>query len=286
MRTIARNTPHRDYGSAALGLAALALLGGVAIRARRRRRLSPRRKTQLAARTLGASVITDSAMEHARGGFHNPVMYAAPALATLTTVAAAGRPRRTWPIHAAAVVVGAAGLGFHAWNILKRPGGVSRNNLYYAAPIGAPGGLAVTGALALAQGARTRGDGRLLGGFIALGTLAETGEVALLHDRGAWHNPAMLIPVTLPPVTAALLLDQALRRRAATRRITRGALRAMAAMGIVGTGFHVYGVSRGMGGWGNWRQTAFAGPPVPAPSSFTALALAGDAALDLIGDRP
>lgn len=282
MQKTARNTRRRDIQSAAIGLGALALLGGAAILAQRRRRMPPGRKIRLAAQTMGASMLADSAMEHLRGGYHNPAMYAAPALAALSTLGAGSGVRRAWPVHAAAIVTGAAGLGFHGWNILKRPGGASWNNLFYAAPIGAPGGLAVTGALALAEGARTPDQGRLLGGFTALAILAETAEVALLHHRGAWHNPAMLAPVTLPPVAAALLLDQALRPGGPTGRLTRAALRLMGAMGIVGTGFHIYGVSRNMGGWGNWRQTAFAGPPVPAPSSFTALALAGDAALDLI----
>ncbi|WCR11036.1 hypothetical protein JHW45_01055 [Paracoccus stylophorae] len=286
MQKLARNTRRPDVQAALIGVGALALLGGTAILARRKARLAPQRKVQLAAQTMGASIVADSAMQHLRGGFHNPAMYAAPALATLSTAGTLARTQAGRPLHVAAIATGAAGLSFHAYNIVKRPGGVSWNNLFYAAPIGAPGGLAVTGALALAQRATTRGHGRLLAGFVALATLAETAEVALLHYRGAWHNPAMFTPVTLPPVAAALLLDQALWPRPAVRRLTRGALRLMAAMGVVGTGFHIYGVSRNMGGWGNWRQTAFAGPPVPAPSSFCALALAGDAALDLIEDAP
>ena len=34
-----------------------------------------------------------------------------------------------------------------------------------------------------------------------------------------------------------------------------------------------------MGGWRNWRQNVLNGPPLPAPPSFTGLALAGLAAL-------
>jgi hypothetical protein len=36
-----------------------------------------------------------------------------------------------------------------------------------------------------------------------------------------------------------------------------------------------------MGGWRNRSQNIFSGPPLPAPPSFTALALAGLAALGL-----
>jgi hypothetical protein len=59
-------------------------------------------------------------------------------------------------------------------------------------------------------------------------------------------------------------------------------LRLTAALGFVGAGFHIMGVGRGMGGWRNWRQTMIDGPPIPAPPSFTGLALAGLAALRLL----
>ena len=41
-----------------------------------------------------------------------------------------------------------------------------------------------------------------------------------------------------------------------------------------------------MGGWRNWRQNLLNGPPLPAPPSFTGLALAGLAALGLMEDHP
>ena len=62
------------------------------------------------------------------------------------------------------------------------------------------------------------------------------------------------------------------------RRIT-------AALGFVGVGFHARGVARNQGGWRNWSQNLLNGPPLPAPPSFSALALAGLAALRLQGDR-
>ena len=41
-----------------------------------------------------------------------------------------------------------------------------------------------------------------------------------------------------------------------------------------------------MGGWRNWQQNLLNGPPLPAPPSFTGLALAGLAALGLMEDHP
>ena len=53
-------------------------------------------------------------------------------------------------------------------------------------------------------------------------------------------------------------------------------------MGVAGAGFHVYGVSRNMGGFYNWSQNVLNGPPIPAPPSFTGVALAGLAAVRLM----
>ena len=50
-------------------------------------------------------------------------------------------------IYALAAATGFVGLGFHAYNILKRPGGLSWHNLFYAAPIGAPVALVLSGLL-------------------------------------------------------------------------------------------------------------------------------------------
>jgi hypothetical protein len=41
-----------------------------------------------------------------------------------------------------------------------------------------------------------------------------------------------------------------------------------------------------MGGWRNWSQNVLNGPPIPAPPSFTGLALAGLAGLGLMQDHP
>jgi hypothetical protein len=59
-------------------------------------------------------------------------------------------------------------------------------------------------------------------------------------------------------------------------------LQATAAIGVAGSGFHVYGVQRNMGGFRNWKQNLLNGPPLPAPPSFTGVALAGFGALKLM----
>jgi hypothetical protein len=128
--------------------------------------------------------------------------------------------------------------------------------------------------------------GRTMAALSSLGMLGTVGEAALLHFRGAYHDPAMFVPVTVPPVAAGLLANVAVAPRGQDRLFTRWWLRLTAALGLAGVGFHILGVSRNMGGWRNWSQNVLNGPPIPAPPSFTALALAGLAALGLLDDHP
>lgn len=303
---------------AAVGLAAAALIGARARRspaARASVQAEPvaavraSRRVRHGAAILGGSVLFDSAMEHFQGGFHNRAMYAAPVTAAVSVAASLAEPDpdriEALPSlgHAVSAVVGVAGLGFHLYNVTKRPGGWSWNNLFYAAPLGAPGALALSGLLGLvSESAAALGlprpdgsdedreedrwlhhqEGRALAAVAGGSLLAETAEVWLLHFRGAFHNPAMYLPVTIPPAAALLLFRVAAASHPRKHALTRLALRITAALGVVGTGFHIYGVQRNMGGWRNWRQNALVGPPTPAPISFTGLAFAGLAALDLI----
>jgi hypothetical protein len=87
-------------------------------------------------------------------------------------------------------------------------------------------------------------------------------------------------------VAAGLLAEAAAGNSRTPRRFARWWLRLTAALGLAGAGFHIFGVARNMGGWRNWKQNVLNGPPIPAPPSFTGLALAGLAALRLREDHP
>lgn len=260
------------------------------------------RRLNSSAALLAFSVLADSAVEHYRGSFHNRAMYIPLVTGALTLGAsvfgiadkrAARHPMRD-TIYGAAAVTGLAGLGFHAYNILKRPSGASWLNLFYAAPIGAPMALALAGLLG--RGAEKVRDtpyrrrplvlglpaGRALAAVSAAGLGGTVGEAGLLHFRGAFQNPFMIAPVTIPPVAAALLSAAAAFPGRIINHLARWWLHLTALLGFAGVGFHVYGVSRAMGGWRNWSQNVVDGPPLPAPPSFTGLALAGLAALSLI----
>ncbi len=264
------------------------------------------RRLGLSAALLAGSVLTDSAIEHYRGSFENRAMYTPLASAALAVGAGLfamcdprpARHRGRSAVNAVAAAVGLAGLGFHIYNVTKRPGGVSWLNLFYAAPLGAPVALTLAGALGWSaerlRAQAVRGNARLFGmpahralaAISAAGLVGTAAEAALLHLRGAYHNPAMVLPVAAPPVGAALLAWSACSSAPRPRGLARLWLKLTAFLGFAGMGFHAYGVSRNMGGWRNWRQNLLNGPPIPAPPGFTALAVSGLAALLLRGERP
>lgn len=250
------------------------------------------RRLHEAAGVLSLSVLMDSTLEHYRGDFQNAAMFIAPTVAAATLVAACGArssSQGAGPTHravyGAAAITGAMGLGFHLYNLRKREGGVTWNALFYGAPLGAPAAISLAGVFGLAATRVEALSGRNLAGLSAVGIVGTLGEVWLLHFRGAFQNPFMYAPFTAPPLAAAGLALVASRPGAGAIATTRGLLAATAAVGLAGVGFHAYGVSRNMGGWGNWRQMLFQGPPVPAPPAFTGAALAGLAALALIEEN-
>ena len=248
---------------------------------------------------LAGSVLTDSAMEHYRGSFSNPVMYVPPVVATCSVLAGlhggVDRHARTHALRHAvywsAAITGIAGTGFHVYNVMKRPGGWSWNNLFYAAPLGAPMALLLSGALGAAaerlrnQPARAprllgMPAGKALGLLSGIGLAGTAAEAALLHFRGSFQHKAMYVPVTVAPAAAAALLHASLARPRAGW-LARAILQLTWLIGWLGTALHARGVARYHGGWRNWSQNLYNGPPIPAPPSFSALARAGLAALRL-----
>lgn len=264
------------------------------------------RRLNRAAGLIATSTLLDSGIEHYRGTFHNKAMLTPLIVSVLTLAVSVHGTGDTRPVahrmrdavYAGGALTGLVGTGFHLYNIGKRPGGFCWQNMLYGSPLGAPSAVALSGLLGY-YSERLRGSGsakaprvfglragRALAALAAMGLLATAGEAGLLHFRGAYHDPFMYVPVTVPPVAAALLAETAATHPRKPRRLTRWWLRLTALVGFAGAGFHILGVHRGMGGWHNWSQNVLNGPPIPAPPSFTGLALAGLAALGLIEEHP
>ena len=280
------------------GVAAAAALGWLLQRAWR----PSANRNYRAAEALGAgaavlclSVALDSGIEHYRGQFKDRAMFVGPTMAALGLAAAtwiAFRPedsRKALPRIAFATVgvTGLIGLGFHTYNILKRPGELDALNLFYGAPLGAPAALTLVGLYGVIAGemlsgrdyARTRLP-RHTAGLIAFSLMGTIAEAGLLHFRGNFQNPVMYAPVTIPPL-AALSIGAAMLTPRATI-VAEPLLKATAVLGIAGPMFHAYGIHRNMGGWRNWSQMILQGPPLPAPPAFTGLAITGLSALGLM----
>jgi hypothetical protein len=264
------------------------------------------RELNRAAGVLALSVLADSAMEHYRADFFNRAMYTPLVVSTVAlAVSVHGVADQRETAHAvreatyiAAALTGLAGTAFHAYNVTaRRQGGLNWQNLFYGAPLGAPFAILLSGLLgAAAERVRgTRGafapsvfgfpSGRGMAALAAMGLAGTAAEAGLLHFRGAYHNPFMFLPVSVPPLAALLMAEAALGRRQRNRALTRWWLRLTAAVGFAGMAFHAYGVHRNMGGWRNWRQNLLSGPPIPAPPAFTGMALAGLASLNLLESR-
>ncbi len=189
------------------------------------------------------------------------------------------------------------GTGFHVYNVAKPPGGFSWQNLFYAAPLGAPAALSLSGALGfLAERVRDTAPGAqptIVG--LPPGRVVAASPAPACWAR--WARPGCCISAA-PSTTRSCTRRSPCRRSpppcSATPRWARRRQRRLAAlvaapdrlMGFAGAAFHVRGVARQMGGWRNWRQNVLNGPPIPAPPAFTGLALAGLAALGLLEDHP
>lgn len=299
--------PRVGKGVAAVGLAAVTAVALLRLREagrpagpREREHVKAARDLGGAAATLALSVLADSTIAHYRGAYANPAMYVAP-LASAASLAnsihlackpeVAGKSRLA--LSALTLATGVTGLAFHVYNVAKREGGMRLFNLFYGAPLLAPAAIASSGLACLAatqlvaeaeQGSKPTLLGLSAGPVIGIGAagamLGTVAEAALLHFRGAFHDPFMFVPVTLPPTAAAALA--AAIRRPRWRGLARLLLRLTGIVGLAGAGFHVYGVRRNMGGFRNWSQNLLNGPPIPAPPSFTGVALAGLAALRLL----
>jgi len=244
---------------------------------------------------LTVLVLIDAWAGHYRRGFIHRAQYApfvSGGVLIICTVAAAIAPR-THAIEAALTWAGwlaiAAGLlGFcwhHYYGITAKPGGYRRilNSVMYGAPPLAPLSLTAMGVFTLIIGQGLAGASDLAGVPLSTALLATVVvcllgailQAGLLHFRGAFNNPLMYAPFTVPVLTA-LMGIWTMAQPSATARVTLGGLFWLTLVtGFVGLGMHLRGFDRQMAGLYvalfNWLQ----GPPAMAPALFAGLAAIG-----------
>jgi hypothetical protein len=134
--------------------------------------------------------------------------------------------------------------------------------------------------------------------LFALGpaVLTLAGDAAIAHFAGReMAHPAQLAPVLVGPAAALVVMAGARARLQRTlARLTRIAGGVLAALGAVGTGFHLRALLRLLAGqklaWDTLQTALAAAPPLFAPGAFlglgAALWLLANPALHIAVDAP
>lgn len=184
-----------------------------------------------------------------------------------------------------AILLSAVGVGFHwYYGVVEKPGGVRwlLHHLMYHAPLFAPLGLAVAGGVALIAEAS-------LGGHAVIGNLspprfsviltaaALSGlmiQVAILHYRGAFKNPAMYAPLIVPLFALGAALWHLVWTGGSGNAYV-AALWLTLLLGFGGWGWHLRGLDRMMAGLYVSHPNLLEGPPPVAPLLFALVAAVG-----------
>jgi hypothetical protein len=185
-----------------------------------------------------------------------------------------------------AIVFGLIGFAFHHYyGIAKKPGGYSwlLHYLMYGAPPLAPLALTITGMLALMTARGLAGEVTFAGldlraallTVVVLALAGATLQAAILHYRGAFNNPLMFVPLTVPLIAIGMSIWMLIRPTRIVLLVVPMLLWMTFLMGFVGLGMHLRGFGRQMGGLYlsifNWLE----GPPAFAPAVFTGFAVVG-----------
>jgi hypothetical protein len=247
-------------------------------------------------------LLADALAGHYRSGFAFRAQYAPFASGGLLIIAAvtAGVAPTAWWTNKAlrvagwlAIITGAVGFGFHHYyGIARKPGGYKwlLHYLMYGAPQLAPLGLAATGALALIAanglaGQKSFGVGDVRAAIFLLVAIALAGAIlqaGVLHYRGAFNNPLMYAPLTMPVLAVLMSAWAAVAPGGAALLVLAVLLWLTFLTGFVGLGMHLRGFSRQMGGLYVWLFNLLEGPPACAPALFTGFAAVGLVAVYLL----
>lgn len=251
----------------------------------------------LAIITAGATLLllVDAFVGHYRRAFAYRMQYAplvTGLLLVVTVLAAALFSGPAWLnqlLRAAgwlAAATGLIGFGYHVYyGIVTKPGGVKwlLHYLMYGAPILAPLGLTATGVLGVITARGLAGESRVFGlampvALVIFVTIVLAGAIVqatILHYRGAFNNPAMYAPLTVPALTMMAGVWMVLAPSTLARAAFAVLLWMTLLVGFIGFGMHLRGLDREMGGLHIWLFNLLEGPPQGAPGLFIALAAIG-----------
>src|SRR5437868_3150056 len=160
--------------------------------------------------------------------------------------------------------------------------------MIHAPPL-APLSQAALGALLMVAARLAVGDASAFGiplrvwivEVCAVTILGAVAQSALLHYRGAFNNPLMYIPVTLPLAAAGALAWQGLEPSVFGTQLAVAGLWLTFLSGLVGLGMHIRGIDRQMGGFYLGLANLMQGPPLSAPMVFSGFAGAALVVLQL-----
>jgi hypothetical protein len=241
------------------------------------------------------ALLADAFLGHYRSGFAVRMQYSPFIVGGVLAVALAAAvvtPHDRWTgglLRVAgwsAIAIAVIGAGFHTYyGIFEKPGGAKwlLHHLMYHAPLLAPLGLAVAGAMALVIDAALGGT-RWLGLaspamataiLVAITSVGLMPQVAALHYRGAFNNAAMYAPLVVALGTAGAACWHLGAASTPSRRGYEIALWIMFLVGFAGAGWHLRGYDRMMGGLYVGLPNVLEGPPPFAPLLFASLAAQG-----------
>ncbi|MGH7664013.1 MAG: hypothetical protein ACRENI_06935 [Gemmatimonadaceae bacterium] len=255
----------------------------------------------LIAALLTLFTLVEAWIGHYRSGFPLRAQYAPFAsgglliLAALATVIA---PDAAWTqaaLRAAgwtAVVTGLVGVGYHHYYGIAGKAGSYRwllHHLMYGAPQLAPLALSMVGALCVVAAHGVAGRPAVLGvelrsallGIVAVALIGAIVQAGILHYRGAFNNPLMYVPLTLP-LLAAVTSGWMSVASTAPHVIGRMLFALTFLIGFLGLGMHLRGFDRQMGGLHLFVVNLLQGPPPLAPATFAGLAAVGLIATEML----
>ena len=257
--------------------------------------LSPFQWIALITAGLTLLLLADAFAGHYRSGFAFRSQYApfmTGGLVIVTAIAAVLKPEAQWAnlsLRVAgwlAVISGVVGFVFHHYyGIVKKPGGYKwlLHYLMYGAPQLAPLALAITGLLALVAANGLVNERSIAGvslrtvllSLVAIALAGATVQAGILHYRGAFNNPLMYAPLTVPALAIVMSVWMIVGPSDIVSLTLTVLLWLTFLLGFVGLGMHLRGFGRQMGGLYvtvfNWLE----GPPAFAPALFTGFAGVG-----------